>query len=219
MELGIGSRLERAANLISDCVPHRISLGLLRCAGEEPRYFALMAGAGLDALIVYKISAKLKSALGKVAYWIAGFIHGLRPLPEFTVEAAGRQHRPTFALASRVRNYGGDLEIARNITLLDHDFEIVLFEGVNPLRYIKYLTAVLLGRTAGLRGVTTSRCDSLTLACPEDRRIYVQVDGEYAGRLPAAIEIVPHCLTMLMPPGFGARLADRDRTWTTSLTR
>ncbi len=219
MELGIGKRLERAAKLVGDCVPHRISLGLLRCAGEEPRYFALMAGAGLDALIVYKISAKLKSALGKVAYWIAGFVHGLRPLAEFTVETAGQRHRPTFALASRVRNYGGDLEIARNISLLDHDFEIVLFEGVNPLRYVKYLTAVLLGRAYGLRGVTTSRCESLTLASPEDRRIYIQVDGEYAGRLPATIEIVPHCLTMLLPLGFGARAANRDRTWTTLPTR
>ena len=123
------------------------------------------------------------------------------------------------ALASRVRNYGGDLEIARNITLLDHDFEVVLFAGVNPLRYIKYLTAVLLGRAEGRKGVTMLRADSLTLSAPEDCRIYVQVDGEYAGRLPATLEMVPHCLTLLMPPGFSARAANRDRTWTPLPTR
>ena len=218
MELAIGWRLEPAAKLISECTPQRISLGLLRCAGEEPRYFALMAGAGLDAHIVYHISARLKMALGKVAYWIAGFIHGTRLLPEMTVEVDGNSYRSSFALASRVRNYGGDLEIARNITLLDHDFEIVLFRGSNPLRYIKYLLAVMIRRAEGLKGVTVLRASGLRLTAPENRHIYIQVDGEYAGRLPADIEIVPHCLTLLLPPGFPAPGAAQP-TWTTSRTR
>ena len=37
MELAIGSRLDKAARLVSDCIAQRISLGLLRCAGEERR--------------------------------------------------------------------------------------------------------------------------------------------------------------------------------------
>jgi len=218
-ELGIGSRIEFAANLVSECTPERISLGLLRCPDQEPRYFASMVGAGLDAHIVYHISPRMKSALGKVSYWIAGFGQAARLLPEFTVEVAGRRFRSSFALASRVRNYGGDLEIARNITLLDHDFEVVLFAGVNPLRYLKYLTAVLIGQAHGRKGVTMLRADSVALSAPEDRRIYVQVDGEYAGRLPATVEIVPHCLTLLMPLGFSSRAADRDHTWTPLPTR
>jgi diacylglycerol kinase family enzyme len=140
-------------------------------------------------------------------------------LPEFTVEIARREFRASFALASRVRNYGGDLEIARNVTLLDHDFEVVLFAGVNPLRYLKYLTAVLIGRAEGRKGVTMLRASSVAFSSPEDRRIYVQVDGEHAGHLPATVEIVPHCLTLLLPPGFNARAANRDRAWTHSPTR
>jgi YegS/Rv2252/BmrU family lipid kinase len=218
VELGISTRIEIAAKLISDCSAERIAVGRLRCAGEEPRHFALMAGAGLDAHIVYHVSAGLKSALGKVAYWIAGFQHGMRVLPQFTVEAGGKEYRASFALASRVRNYGGDLWIAPNVTLLDHDFEVVLFGGANPLRYVKYLAAVLVKRAVGRKGVTVFRAESLRLSCPEDRRIYVQVDGEYAGRLPAEIEIVPDALTMLIPTVFSARARERD-TWTTLPTR
>ena len=204
-ELGMGKRLEDAARFVTQWTPTRISLGVMQCAGEEPRHFAMMAGAGLDAHIVYHISAKLKKKLGKVAYWISGFVHGMRILPELTVEAAGIEYRSSFTLASRVRNYGGDLEIARDITLLDHDFEVVLFRGVNPLLYVKYLTAVLLGKTEGMKGLTFLRTDSLKLSDPADQRIYIQVDGEYVGKLPATIEIVPHSLTLLMPPGFSAR--------------
>jgi diacylglycerol kinase family enzyme len=33
--------------------------------------------------------------------------------------------------------------------------------------------------------------------------VYVQIDGEFAGRLPAEIRIVPDALTLLTPPGYG----------------
>ena len=30
-------------------------------------------------------------------------------------------------------------------------------------------------------------------------RVYIQVDGEYAGHLPASVELVPDALTLLIP--------------------
>ncbi len=48
---------------------------------SEQRYFLLMAGAGLDAMIVYNIDAKLKALVGKVAYWVGGFGQFGRSLP------------------------------------------------------------------------------------------------------------------------------------------
>ena len=36
----------------------------------------MMAGVGLDAEIVYDLNLDLKNAIGKVAYWIAGFDEG-----------------------------------------------------------------------------------------------------------------------------------------------
>ena len=38
---------------------------------------------------------------------------------------------------------------------------------------------------------------------PENSSVYVQIDGEYAGRLPAEIEMVPDALTLLVPPEYG----------------
>ena len=37
---------------------------------------------------------------------------------------------------------------------------------------------------------------------PEDRRVYLQIDGEFAGQLPAEIHIVPDALTLLVPEGY-----------------
>lgn len=208
MELGIGSRVSRAVPMLARSVPERISLGLLRNA-EGERYFALMAGVGLDAEIVYNINATLKRTIGKAAYWVAGFSHLTRRIGEFHAELGAQRKHVGFALASRVRNYGGDLEIATGANLLDHEFEAVLFEGGNPLRYMLYFSGVLIGRLRHLPGITIERCRRMQFDSPQDARIYVQVDGEYAGRLPARIEIVEDALSLLVPADFRDRFTVR----------
>lgn len=188
----------------------RISVGLLRNVAEE-RYFLMMAGAGLDAMIVYHIDAGLKARIGKAAYWLGGFGQLGRPLPEFSVQANGHPIQCSFALASRVRNYGGDLWIARGASLLSDHFELVLFEGAHSLPYMKYFFGVLTGRLSGMQGVSIVRAESIHLDCPTDQGIYVQVDGEYAGRLPCDLSIVPRALTLLVPPAFRERnLSSQD---------
>ncbi len=65
-EFGIGMSMERAAKSLLQSVPERVSLGLLSTAlGDAPRYFLLMAGAGLDAEIVYHLNGGLKDAAGE----------------------------------------------------------------------------------------------------------------------------------------------------------
>jgi hypothetical protein len=135
-----------------------VALGLLSTAAEEtPRHFLLMAGAGLDADIVYGLNQRLKDRLGKVAYWLAGWSKLGRKLPEFRVTVDGRDYESSFALVSRVRNYGGDLEIAPSISLLDEEFEVVLFEGASSMPYVKYMLGTLTRRLEGMRGVTILR--------------------------------------------------------------
>lgn len=218
MELGIGGRMQHAAEMMPSmaalsaencpCVAERIALGLLRPANGEPRYFLLMAGVGLDADLVYNLDPGVKAKYGKLSYWIGGFSYVNRRLAAFDVEANGRRSRSTFALASRVRNYGGDLEIARNACLLEDSFELVLFEGENASVYLKYFAGVLTGRLGRMKGVTLMRTGRATFAAAQSPEVYVQVDGEYAGRLPATVEIVPDALTLLVPAKFSERVRE-----------
>jgi diacylglycerol kinase family enzyme len=115
------------------------------------------------------------------------------------VEADGRRYRCGFALLSKVRNYGGDFEIARHVSLFDDEFEMVLFEGESSLRFVKYFAGLAVKRLQGMTGVTDVRARQVTLTGPGDSRVYVQIDGELAGQLPAKVEIVPDALTLLVP--------------------
>jgi diacylglycerol kinase (ATP) len=225
-ELGIGSTMERAAGLLANSLKERVALGLISSETEDSRrYFLLMAGAGLDADIVYNLNHRMKEAFGKAAYWIGGFSKVGRRIPEFTVQAEGRTYRASFALLSRVRNYGGDLEIAPTISLLDDEFEMVLFEGESSLGFLKYMLAVVVHRHQTMRGITIVRTRQAVFSAPENAEIHVQVDGEYAGLTPARVEIVPNALTLLVPPDFRARRPASvpttvgDAQWTTSPTR
>jgi diacylglycerol kinase (ATP) len=224
-ELGIGRSMERAAEALADSVLERVALGLISNGAEDTRrYFLLMAGAGLDADIVYHINTRVKEAFGKAAYWIGGFSKLGRRIPEFTVEANGREFRASFALLSRVRNYGGDLEIAPTISLLDDEFEMVLFEGESSLGFLRYMLAVVAHRQQSMPGITILRTRQAVLPAAgtfPGGQIHLQVDGEHVGVAPANVEIVPNALTLLVPPGFRARrpASAEDPAWTTSPTR
>jgi diacylglycerol kinase (ATP) len=206
MEMKLGGNLAHAAGRLGECRPHRVSMGHITCdGGRVSRHFLLMAGIGLDAHIVRHLNPALKARTGKFAYWVAGWSLFGRRLAEFHVRAAGQERKCSFALLTKVRNYGGDFEIARHVTLFDDRFEVVLLEGPSSMRYVKYLAGMALNRLSGMKGVSVLRADQVEISSADERSVYVQIDGEFSGELPAKIRIVPNALTLLVPPGYGGR--------------
>ena len=163
----------------------------------------LMAGMGLDAHIVYHVNGAIKGAHRQTGI-LAGRLEpaGQAPgaIPRWR-SAWSAASAPSHSL-SKVRNYGGDFEIARNVNIMDDEFELVLLEGRNTLRYVKYFAGMALNVLAGMKGATVLRSGRVTLCGPEGSRIYVQIDGEFAGHLPAEVRMVPDALTLLIPPEY-----------------
>ncbi len=207
METGMSSKLETAARELLTFIPQRISVGRLHFhhRSQDSRHFLLMAGIGLDARVIYNLSAPLKTNLGKVAFWIGAFSLLGRRLEEFSVRVEDREYRCSFALVSKVRNYGGDWKIARDTSLFDDQFEVVLFGGKNSARYLRYFVGAVMNRLRRMKGVSVLRADRIEVSPVRDTRVYMQVDGEYAGHLPGSVEIVKDALTLLIPPAYKAR--------------
>jgi diacylglycerol kinase (ATP) len=200
-ETGIPIDMEAATRAVTSMVPTRVATGMLRIGNFERRSFLCMAGAGLDAEIVCHVNLDLKASLGKLAYYVAGFSQVLRPLSEFEVNIDGKSYEASFALISRVRNYGGDLEIARGASLLRNEFQVVLFRGTHSLHYIPYFAAVGVRCADRMSGCSFIYGRSVTCRAAGDG-IFAQVDGELAGQLPVSAEIVPDALTLLLPAKF-----------------
>ncbi len=221
METGLGSRLTRAAQRLTESVEQRIALG--RFTNDQgPRYFLLMGGVGLDASIVIDVNSELKAKTGKFAYWVAGLgrtfarvdqfdarvVHSVSDHPEDAASQNGlarngslpgdTRKRSGFTLVSRVRNYGGDMEIAHRASLLRDDFHVVMMEGSNPLRYASYLAAVGARCLRLLPGVTDVHSESIECGASAP----VQLDGEYVGRTPGRFAIEKNALSLLLPVGY-----------------
>ncbi len=206
MEMKLGGNMERAAQRLGELRPRRISVGHVTCDnGRVSRHFLLMAGIGLDAHVVYKVHPGLKAKTGKFAYWVAGWSLLGKKLAEFDVEIAGQRRKCSFALLSKVRNYGGDFEIARSVSLMDDEFEVVLFEGPTSTSYVKYFAGMALNKLAGMGGVTVVRADQIRVGACADKRAYIQIDGELVGHLPAELKIVRNALTVLAPEEYGKK--------------
>jgi YegS/Rv2252/BmrU family lipid kinase len=205
MEMRLGKDLVRAASMIPQMHPRRIAVGRFQPRSGDARHFLLMAGAGMDAQIVTRVQPDIKTRFGKLAYWLAGFESIGERLPQIEVQTEGEKICTGFALAARVRNYGGDLELARNVSLLDDSFELALFRGDTTWPFARYLTGAILGNIGSMDGVKLIRTREITLTPCGGERILVQLDGELAGELPARISIVPDALTLMTPPHLEAR--------------
>ncbi len=201
-ELGLGNDPGRAADLLATALPREIAAGRLRRPDGSSRLFLLMAGVGFDARIVHGLDLSLKDKIGKLAYWLGALRQLGTTLEEFDVEIGGTTRRCSFALVSRVRNYGGDVDLARGASLLSERFEVLVFEGRSVLRFPLYFLAILTGMSSRMKGLTILPATEATATPRPGETVHMQVDGEYAGPIPASFEIVPSAIRLLVPESF-----------------
>jgi diacylglycerol kinase (ATP) len=184
----------------------------------DSRYFVITAGVGVDAHLFYKLLTGAKQRIGMAAYyakaWHMWFTY---PMTRFQVSYCDQdsQESPpeiksaalTELLAVRIRNFGGVLrEFAPGASLERNDMRLILCHTDKRLSYLAYVTRGLLGggwRIPGIELVHSKKvsCEYQAASSVNNRRIYVEADGELLGTLPAEITIVPNALTLLMPRG------------------
>jgi diacylglycerol kinase family enzyme len=161
-----------------------------------------MAGAGLDAWVVRNVSPSFKRKFGKLSYWVSAFGMLGRKLVEFDVKVGEHAFRSSFVLASRVKNYGGDLTIARHADLLDDHLAVVAFSGPGTLRYLLYFGGVLLNLLHSIGGVRVLKANRLELAPAGLKDVDLQIDGEWVATAPCTIDVLPAGVNFLLPPKY-----------------
>ncbi|MFN2596443.1 MAG: diacylglycerol kinase family protein [Pyrinomonadaceae bacterium] len=201
-ELKIPLDAEGAADVVARGSARKVFAGL---ASDERtgarRYFALMAGVGLDASIVNRVRPRLKRRVGEAAFWVSGLSHlaNWEPVP-FDVEIGGEAHRATFAAVGKASRYGGDLSITPRARLDAPEFEVCLIDSESRLRYLRLLASVM-RRGASDEGETAPGVRYLraTRVRAAGEGVLVQADGELIGTLPMTFEIVAEPVELIAP--------------------
>jgi diacylglycerol kinase family enzyme len=110
-------------------------------------------------------------------------------------------------MAVRIRNFGGVLqELAPGASLDRDDLRVVSCRTASRLAYLAYVTRGLLRLRTKISGIDLVYSNSVSCTyrepskqSSEQRKIYVEADGELLGTLPAQITVVPNALTLLAP--------------------
>ncbi len=215
-DLGLPHHPVAAARVLARAVPRRIALGRVtwhlgnrngvpEAPSPDQRYFLSVAGVGFDAYVVHRLAWNFKTALGVAAYaWEAIHQVGRYGFPRFACRNSQGEWRGTQALFQRTERYAGWFHLAPGGSLLNSRMQVCVFESSSPLRYVLYTSALALRQHLGLGDVHL--VEGSHLACSAEnpvRPVYVELDGELAGELPATFELVPDALTLLLPEAAG----------------
>ncbi len=163
----------------------------------ERRYFAQLAGAGLDSRAVELVSWKLKKRLGAVAYLLAGLQALAENLPPIEVNNGHETASGQLVLIGNGKFYGGRFPIFPRADLTDGVLEAVVYPRVNLAVAVRSGWGMLTGnfhtggQTVQLRGA------ELTLNCA--RPIPFQLDGENVAPLPVKFGITGKLLRVIGP--------------------
>ena len=210
-DLGLSRNPVRAARTLLESEPRRVALGKLEYPDGEhnARYFVAIAGAGVDARMLYQMNVAAKQWGGMAAYYGEAFrLFLTHRFQRFEVEWSDRQgeiHRTgvTQIMAVRLRQFGGILRwLAPDAALESDDLQLVLFRTANRVSYSLYLLRALLQKRWRTPGVElVSARDAVCRPIPGEpySNIYAEADGELLGGLPVRFSTVPRALTLLVP--------------------
>jgi diacylglycerol kinase family enzyme len=175
LELRLPKSLAAAAQVIAKGRTQRHAIGI-----ANGRRFLLFCGAGVDGAVVQRMHELHSRTLGKLK-WLSPILHTVRHWPRFTLRATLADGEVLDGLSSvlvtRVRNYGGVVQLPRGI---DPQQDTLFVLGFRQRGRLAWLTQGSLGL---IRCMHPSRNLLLrkTHALHIDSTAPYQIDGDFGG--------------------------------------
>ena len=199
-EVGIPSRFDPAWEIIRQGRETLIDLPRVEYQNgqnREHRYFAQLAGAGLDARAIELVKWQIKKAVGPLAYVLAGFHALLGPSAKIQVSGPDGSTTAALVMIGNGRLYGGDFRLFPEADLRDGLLEICIMPTINWYILARCTPRLLLLKTLPPSVAAMLRASSITLS--SDTPVPLQVDGEMIGHLPATFSIEKSRLRVVVP--------------------
>jgi diacylglycerol kinase (ATP) len=204
---------EPAAEVVAAARTIELDCGRVAWPGRDvpPRLFFITLGVGFDAEVVRRLAAVRRGNIGHLSY-LRPTWHAMRryAFPELRVTstpapiagAVGPAPEVEFlcrwCFLQNIPAYGGGLNFTPLAVGTDGLLDLCLFERAGVLRGLRYLWKVLRGRHRALPECTIGQAAAVRVESSA-ADVPVQIDGDAAGVLPIAVEVVRARARVIVP--------------------
>jgi diacylglycerol kinase (ATP) len=199
-ELGISPKLDAALKILRAGRETRVDLASAEFSengNRTQRYFAQLAGAGLDARAIELVDWEHKKRIGPLSYIVAGLKALAQPQFQISISGGGRTLTGELILIGNGRLYGGDYEIFPGADLRDGLLDACVFSKVNWPMLARCGPKLLLQKKLPSKSATHLRAESFTLTCSTNAPM--EIEGDLAGHLPATFTVQRSRLRVIVP--------------------
>jgi YegS/Rv2252/BmrU family lipid kinase len=206
--LGVPRQLDRALEEIAAGRSKKVDAGRVRYTDRSGRertsHFLNVTSFGVSGLITELVNRATKVFGGRVSF-LLGTLRGItryRP-EEVRIRVQGELvHEGPLVLgtAANGRFFGGGMQVAPRAEPADGLFDVVVIPGFSKARLLRELPRIYRGTHLDVPEVSFHRGQRVEAEAAPGR-VWVEVDGEPLGTLPASIEVLPNAISVLGSPG------------------
>ena len=194
-ELKIPFDIMNACEIITQENELRLDLGK-----NDRGYFILVAGVGIDAMVVKDLSAVRKGNISFFSYTVPIIKNLLNyKYPKLSVEVDGKliENNAGLVFVGNTRCYGGPIEVTSHAKANDGVFDICIVKIKSRLSILPLMCRALMRILPESKGVIYTKGKIVSVV--SDTQVPYQMDGDFAGYIPTKFEIVPNAVSVLVP--------------------
>ena len=202
---GVAQDYAAAIERLKNASVRPIDVGHISCVSRdgEPvsRYFVNVASFGLSGVIVDKVNRARIAKLfgGTFAYRLHSALSMLTYRERMVRIRLNGDYDEIASIATvAIANgqyFGGGMRVAPNARPDDGLFDVIIMGG-GSVSDLKTLRTGEHLKSPGVRALRGSKLMAAPVAETRGHAIYIEVDGESTGRLPATFEILPRALNL-----------------------
>ncbi len=179
----------------------RVTFTLPGGAAQEVRYFINVADFGMGGSVVECVNRGTKR-LGPFLTFLTALLRTLatyrNPLIKLQIDGELLEQRTVNVIIANGKYYGGGIHVAREARMDSGSFEVYVLGDIGFWKAVfnlpKFYTGSYIDRTDLVRRYTAHR-----VVAHSDERVLLNLDGEQPGQLPAAVEVLPAALRLVVP--------------------
>lgn len=158
------------------------------------KYFVNVAAGGLLTNIAHQASSELKTVLGRMAYYIEGLKEipkqGFNPIKvRFESKQYSKAEEILLFLISNSSSIGGFKKLAPAAEVQDGYLDCIIIKKSEIQDIISIFLNILRGVHVNHPNVEYFKTKEIKIESDSD--VNIDIDGEYAGKLPAQFEVMP----------------------------